>query len=334
MKQWLRFGMAVLLTVALLAGCSSGGTAVIATVNEDKITERNLQTYAGLHGFVQDEPLDLKDEAVRKELLAVMAEERLLLQEAARRRLTPDGELVKQYKNMFREQFSAAGQVGSEAERQLAAAMKPYGVNVSDLDLHLERIGTIVALQEDVASQAQVSDTEVREFYDENPSFFVEPEQRRASHILIRTGELDNGEERSSAEAEARIRELEAELKEDLSRFAALAEAHSDDTGSAVRGGDLDFFTRGRMVPEFETAAFETPVGQLSAPVQTDYGWHIILVTDERAAGTVDFDEVSGQIREVLLRDRTAEAFENLLTSLKEAATYSPTDLFQDETSS
>lgn len=330
MRRVERYAAALVLVMALLVGCTGGGSKVVATVNEDKITERQLRTFAGLHGFLEQVQLDVNDEAVRRQLLGTMATEQLMLQEASRRRLTPDAELVAFYRDLFRESFGGSqGETGAAAERELAAELRQYGVTVSDLDSHLERIAMMIALHDDVLAEVEVTDDEVRQFYDDHPELFTTPLQRRASHILIRTGELDNGETRTSEEAEALIREIEAELRQDLSRFAELARTYSEDPGSAANGGDLDFFGRGRMVPEFEEAAFTTPVGELSEPVQTSYGWHLVLVTDERAAEPVSFDEVRDGLREELRQQKAGEVFAELLEDLRANATYTPADLFQ-----
>lgn len=332
MKRFGRYVAVAALLAALLAGCSGGGATVLATVNGENITERQLRTQAGVMGFLQQTQLDVADDATRRAVLQYMAQELLLLQEADRRRLTPDPDFVETTRLILQLQYAQSSATGAQADRDLAAVLRPYGVTVSDLDLYLNRYATIIALEDDVvAAEADVSEDEMRAFYDENPALFTSPEQRRASHILIRGGD---DAERTADEAEAIIRQLEAELREDVSRFAELAREHSEDPGSAANGGDLDFFSRGRMVPEFEEAAFTTPVGQLSAPVKTTYGWHIILVTDAREAGLMPFDDVKEELRDELKRQKGYDAFNELLENLKENATYTPADLFQEPANS
>lgn len=324
-----RYATVLLLVAGLLVGCTGGGSKVLATVNEDKITERQLRTFAGLHGFFQQSPLDVTDEALRRDLLQQLALNRMLLQEASRRDLVADPELVSFFRSMFIQQYTGSDATGVQADRDLAAALKPYGITVTDFDLFLEQQVTLSALREETFRPIEVNDAEVRQFYDENPALFITPLQRRASHILIRTGELDNGETRTADEAEAIIRDLEAQLRQDLSQFAELAMEYSEDPGSAANGGDLNFFGRGQMVPEFEEAAFTTPVGELSDPVQTSYGWHIVLVTDERASEPLGFDEVRESLREELIQQKAVEAFNALIDDLIANATYTPADLFQ-----
>lgn len=123
-----------------------------------------------------------------------------------------------------------------------------------------------------------------RNQYDADPKKFDVPEQIRVRHILISA---------KACEAEAKAREILAKAKQPGADFALLAEANSDDPGSAPSGGDLGFFSRGRMVPAFDKAAFalQQP-GELSDVVKTDYGYHVIRLEERKPAGRKPFDEV------------------------------------------
>ncbi len=134
---------------------------------------------------------------------------------------------------------------------------------------------------------------DVESHYNTNLQQFSNPEQVRASHILLKTEGKDAEAVRKDAE------KLLAEVRKG-GDFAALATKHSEDEGSKTRGGDLDFFGRGAMVKPFEDAAFAMQVGQVSDLVQTDYGFHIIKVTDKREAGQRPLAEVRDQIVEQL----------------------------------
>lgn len=134
---------------------------------------------------------------------------------------------------------------------------------------------------------------EVQRFYNNNLSQYQTPEQIRASHILLNTAGKD----------EAAVRKLAEDLLQQVKAgagFAALATKFSEDEGSKVNGGDLDYFSRGRMVPEFETAAFALAPGQVSDIVRTQYGFHIVKVVDKKPAVTRAFDEVRPQIEDQL----------------------------------
>jgi peptidyl-prolyl cis-trans isomerase C len=131
-------------------------------------------------------------------------------------------------------------------------------------------------------------DAQAQSTYRAEPQRFAHPEQIEARHILILTATPD-----ARAKAEQLLAELRAGAK-----FEDLARANSADSGSAARGGDLGWFARGRMVPEFETVAFalQKP-GDLSGVVETKFGFHIIQLQGKRAAGTKPFAEVRDELR-------------------------------------
>lgn len=138
---------------------------------------------------------------------------------------------------------------------------------------------------------------DVERFYNDNIQQYQTPEQIRASHILLNTAGKDEATVRQ--EAEDILQQVKAG-----GDFAALASKFSEDEGSRANGGDLDYFARGRMVPEFETAAFALEVGQTSELVQSQFGFHIIKVTDKRPAVTQPLDDVRPQIEDQLKRQR------------------------------
>ncbi|MDH4096113.1 MAG: SurA N-terminal domain-containing protein [Betaproteobacteria bacterium] len=162
-----------------------------------------------------------------------------------------------------------------------------------------------------------VAEEAIRAAYDSRASQFAVAEQRRASHILVKTRE----------EADR----LAAEARKNLARFAELAKKHSQDPGSAAKGGDLGYFGKGMMVPPFEEAAFRQKEGEIGEPVQSDFGWHVIRVTGVQAAKVRPYAEVRAQLADELARQQaarrfaeSAEAFSNIVyeqsDSLKPAA--------------
>ncbi|HEU4402503.1 MAG TPA: SurA N-terminal domain-containing protein, partial [Candidatus Polarisedimenticolia bacterium] len=154
----------------------------------------------------------------------------------------------------------------------------------------------------DLAATRTVSDDEVRAAYerDRNVRYTV-PDQRRASHILFKVAAGADAASVGKIEGKARDVLRRAKAGED---FAALARKYSEDTGSAKNGGDLNFFGRKQMVPEFEAAAFALPIGGVSDLVRTSFGFHIIKVTETRAGRTVPFEEVRDALREELKSER------------------------------
>jgi peptidyl-prolyl cis-trans isomerase D len=149
-----------------------------------------------------------------------------------------------------------------------------------------------------IRANQTVADADLERYYNENIALYQTPEQVRASHILLQTAGADVEEVRARAEtilAEARAG----------ADFADLAREHSEDEGSAVNGGDLDFFGRGVMVPEFEAAAFALEPGEISDLVQSQFGFHIIQFTGRQEAETRSLDEVRATIEDTLAWQRT-----------------------------
>lgn len=182
-------------------------------------------------------------------------------------------------------------------------------VSVTDADLsaHFDahkaeyRVGEQRAIKyllldrDQVRQKITVPANDVQRYYNANIQQYQTPEQVRASHILLKTEGKDEAVVRKEAQA------VLAQINGGAD-FAELARKVSDDT-SKEQGGDLDFFARGRMVPEFETAAFAMAPGQTSDIVKSQFGFHIIRVTDKRAGSTRTLDEVRQQIQDQLQQE-------------------------------
>jgi len=165
-----------------------------------------------------------------------------------------------------------------------------------------------------------VPEEDLRKYYTENVSRYSTPEERRASHILIKADKSAPAAERDKAKAKAES--LLAEAKKSPAAFAELAKRHSEDPGSAVNGGDLDYFGRGAMVKPFEDAAFALKPGQTSGVVESDFGYHIIMVTGARGGGTKSFEQVHAEIeteaKKQQAQKRYAEAAEQFTNTVYE----------------
>lgn len=166
------------------------------------------------------------------------------------------------------------------------------------------------------AGKIKVTAEEAKKYYDDNAAKFQSPEQVRASHILIKTDKTDSQEVKDTAKAK-----VEGLLKQirNGADFATLAKEHSG-CPSAAAGGDLKFFTRGRMVPEFDKATFELEVGQVSDVVETQFGYHVIKVTDRKAASTTSSEEVMEGIIKKLEQTKKAEIALEYMKNLKASA--------------
>ena len=163
------------------------------------------------------------------------------------------------------------------------------------------------------------SEDELRAYYDTNLSQYRTPGQVRASHILFRTGENDEAE----VEARAAVVAARARGGED---FAALARELSEDEGTAASGGDLGTFGRGRMVPEFEAAAFAMAPGEISDPVKSAFGYHVILVTEAEEEVTEPFEDARESIASILKQERASSRARSLAQAIAAEVT-TPDDL-------
>ena len=154
-----------------------------------------------------------------------------------------------------------------------------------------------------VRANLEIPDTDVQAYYDANPGEFSQEEQVRARHILL----FESGD-RNAEQAQAELNAIKARIQagED---FGTIAQQVSEDEASKPQGGDLGFFGRGRMTPQFETAAFSGEQGELVGPIENQLGprtgFHLIEVIAKRDGGTQPFEEVSNRIRVRLLNERT-----------------------------
>lgn len=164
-------------------------------------------------------------------------------------------------------------------------------------------------MEAELANAPPVTDADVRDFYDKNPDEFTGV---RASHILIKTEGLD---EAAKKKARTAIDDVLKQAKAGTD-FGELAKKHSSD-GSAQQGGDLGFFTKGRMVPEFSNAAFKLQPGQISDVVETQFGYHIIKVTERK---DVPIAEATEKIRGFLATRKRDEQQQAFVASVKSKA--------------
>ena len=195
------------------------------------------------------------------------------------------------------------------------AARKFYDENSAQFQTPEQAKAEYVVLSmETIGAQLSVSEAEIKAAYDSRKDRYVQPEERRASHILVSSEKV--GKDKAKAKAE----ELLAEIRKTPTAFPDLARKHSDDPGSASKGGDLGFFARGMMVKPFEDSAFGLKEGEISGVVESDFGSHIIKLTGVHAAKEKPLAEVKGEIEAELKKTaasrkfaEAAEAFSNMV---------------------
>jgi peptidyl-prolyl cis-trans isomerase D len=161
-----------------------------------------------------------------------------------------------------------------------------------------------------LAAQLTASDADLRTYYDQHPADYTHEEQVRARHILLRVGD-----ERSEEEAKGAMERIRQRLAagED---FAKIATGVSEDPGSKASGGDLGFFGRGRMIKEFEDAAFAGAVGDLVGPVRTAFGLHLLKIEGKNAGGQIPFEQVKAQLQARVQAEQAQQNAETKATEI------------------
>lgn len=196
---------------------------------------------------------------------------------------------------------------GLQAQGLTEAGLKELISRNVVIENHIEQV---------IVPKQPVSDAEVREFYDKNPQTFTQPEQARASHILIMVDAKASEAERKKAR-----QKIEALLKQIRSGadFAKVAQENSG-CPSSKQGGDLGYFGKGQMVKPFEDAAWSLKPGEVSGVVETQFGFHIIKLIEKRPSSKVPFDDVKARIADSLKRKKVGEAVNAVLEDARKKA--------------
>jgi len=251
---------------------------VVAKVGSESLTKDDLYTF-----FVEQNGEAALDTLITKNLIK---------QEVEKENITVTSEeidaelqeLIDSYggEETFEQQLTASGLTQEDIKEDI------------EVNLQIEKI---------LEPQIEITEEEMQTYFDENKDSFAQTKQVKASHILV--------EDEKTAK----------EVKEKLDNggdFAELAEEYSTDPGSAESGGDLGFFSKGSMVAEFEEAAFSMKVDEISDPVKTEHGYHIIKVTDIQEAAEANFDKSKEEIKGILLDEKMANEYPTWLEEKKE----------------
>lgn len=182
------------------------------------------------------------------------------------------------------------------------------------------RIDYVVLDIEQVKKGISVPEDELRKYYTENESRFAVAEERRARHILVKAEKDASADAKKQAKAKAEA--LLAEVRKAPASFAEVAKKNSDDAGTAANGGDLDFFGRGAMTKPFEDATFALKPGEISPVIESDFGYHIILLEAVRGGQKKPFEAVRAgiedDVRRQLATKKWADAAEQFSTTVED----------------
>ena len=330
------------ISAVLFAGCGLKSGEAIIKVNDKTITQgqfdKEFDKQAG-NGIAKALGIDVKDDKnsflyllIKDRVINELIVKTLLDEEIAKRGITVTN---KDVDDAVKEIIDKLG-----SKEQLDALLKQHDISNSEFKRDLKEEVKMKKLAKELGNST-VSDADAKKFYNENINKFKYPDKVRASHILISTNEkeieemikadaknknLDDAAIKAKVKEELKTREAKAnnilaQAKKDPSQFAKLAKDNSDDTTTAVKGGDLGFFAAKEMVPEFSKAAFSMKPNTISdKPVKSQFGYHIIMVTDRAAAGQEPFEKVKNNIKGYLENQKQIELIDNLTESLKKNA--------------
>jgi len=175
--------------------------------------------------------------------------------------------------------------------------------------------------------KAALTDEAMHKVYDEAVKQIGEQQEVHARHILVRAAA---GDDKASKDAEDKIKAVIARLNKGED-FATVAKEVTEDPSGKANGGDLGYFTKEQMVPEFADVAFKMDKGQISGPVKTQFGWHVIKVEDKRIKPPPQFDEVKQQIEQYVVRKAQADLVTKLRGDAKIEKFYKPAEEPKDE---
>jgi peptidyl-prolyl cis-trans isomerase SurA len=306
-----------MLNVMLLAGLAGGLRAeqvfeeIVARVNNDIITKSDFEKSRDLirrelQKNFKGAELEKAIVQQEKDLLKTMIEDQLMVQKAADLSLTADTEVIKYLDRIRREQNIADMETLEKMMVQQGIDPVEFKQNVRNHSLKQQVLGR------EVYSRLQISTEEITKYYEAHKQEFDRPEEVRIREILIST------ESKEDAEIPALEKKAQEALQKAKSgeKFDELAVKYSDGS-TAKDGGDLGFFSRGKMVREIEDAAFSLRRGQVSDIIRTKYGFVIIKVEEKHEAGIQKMEVVMNDIRDQIFATKAQPAVQEYLVKLR-----------------
>lgn len=246
---------------------------------------------------------------VKTELLKDLVNRELLYQDSQKKGI----QIKKQ--DVEKEIASLKGRYSDP--KQYEAILKNMNMTEDQLKKQFARRASIRTLiDQEITSNIEVTEKAAKDFYDSNPGYFEHPEQVRASHILIKVASDASDQEKAQARKKIKNIKKKIDAGED---FSEMAKKHSEGP-SNVRGGDLGYFSKGKMVPPFEQKAFSMKKNEVSDIVETQFGYHLIKVLDHKDAGKAGFEEVDDKIKANLRNQQIQQKLVAYLDELRRNA--------------
>lgn len=301
MKNWktLMLPVVVLLFAVSLVGCAK----VAATVDGKKIylkeVEKQYESLKKQHqqSGLGGSELAKQEKEFKRNIVEGLIEQELIVGEAQKRGIKVTDKEVEERINGIKRMFPD--------EQKFQEALVKENIKLDELRNNIKVQGLVRKLSDQIAGDVKVSAQEIQEYYNKNPAQFEVPEQIQASHILVKD--------------EAQAKDILSQLQKGAD-FSELAKKFSIDPSNKDKGGDLGLVRRGQMAPEFEKALFELQPGQLSNPVKTSFGYHIIKARERKAPSKKTFEEAKSDIEQSLLQQKKQGKFRAFIDSLRKKA--------------
>jgi foldase protein PrsA len=240
----------------------------------------------------QDELYDVMVEQYGAATVEQLIADKIVDSEAKKEKVTITDEELNEEVDKLKESYG-----GEDVFNQMLES------NNTTVDVLKEDLKNYLTIRKLLEPQIEITDEELQTYFEENKDSFGEAEQVKASHILVAD--------------EATANEIKQKLA-DGADFAELAKEYSTDEGTKENGGELGFFAKGTMVTEFDDVAFTLPVNEISDPVKTDYGYHIIKVEEKKEAKEANFDDSKAEIKETLIEQKLETEYSTWLEEKKQ----------------
>lgn len=327
----------LLMTMFLATGCSLFTTnKALITVNGEAITQKDYDELFKIQNTSNVDPKTNKGLylIMKHNVVSELVIRQLIKEEVKNHKIKISDEEVT---NALNEAYAKVG-----GKEQFDKFLKQaYGIDENEFKKTLKEELQISKLIDQIAPMTKTSDGEAKSFYEKNKqALFNQPKMVRASHILIMANRDDIikdikkqykniSDADAQVKADAKMNELKLKAEEILKKatlnpdnFDKLAKEYSQDVQTAKKGGDLDFFSYDDMTKPFANAAFSCkPSTVCDKVVKTDYGFHIIKVTDRKEAGMVPYDEIKEEIKTKLTQEKRNKAFQEYINSKQAKAT-------------
>jgi peptidyl-prolyl cis-trans isomerase C len=285
-----------------------------AVVNGVVITQKELAKELDFHlQRFSRQGVQLSKEQMdnlKNKVLENLIDREILYQESQKAGIKVDNNKINEELSAVKKRFP-----NKDEYKKALSAMK---ISENDIKKPIkEKLAISELIDMKITKKIVVTDKETKAFYDNHPDLFKQPEQVKASHILIKVEA--GADQQKKSQAMEKIKKIQKELKGGQD-FAKLAKKYSEDKGSSANGGDLGYFARGQMVKPFEDAAFGLKPNEVSDIVETRFGYHLIKVYGKKPGKILAYDEIKDLLIKRLRQEKTQQEAAKYIADLKKDA--------------